>query len=150
MTNLGIVGLDAYEVGRLRRLPHGHDIPGMDITLAGVDVTTPDPTTDGDTAQAVTGAFVPFGTPTRAGQQVRAGLPATASVMRCNLDGSGLELVAWGLRNAYGLGFLPDGRLLAVDQGPDDRGSRPVGNAPDLLFETGDRSAMAWRGPGSA
>ena len=55
--------------------------------------------------------------------------------MRCNPDGSGLELVAWGLRNAYGLGFLPDGRLLATDQGADDRGSRPVGNAPDMLFE---------------
>ena len=26
-------------------------------------------------------------------------------------------LVAWGLRNAYGLGFLPDGTLLATDQG---------------------------------
>ncbi|MDP9445144.1 MAG: hypothetical protein M3P83_12660 [Actinomycetota bacterium] len=30
--------------------------------------------------------------------------------------------------------MLPDGRLLAVDQGADDRGSRPIGNAPDVLF----------------
>src|SRR4029453_1493078 len=58
----------------------------------------------------------------------------SAAVMRCYPDGRELELVAWGLRNAYGLGFLPDGRLLAVDQGADDRGSRPVANAPDLLF----------------
>ena len=62
-------------------------------------------------------------------------LPCTAAVMRCDAEGDGLELVAWGLRNAFGLGFLPDGRLLAVDQGADDRGSRPVGNAPDTLFE---------------
>ena len=62
--------------------------------------------------------------------------------MRCNLDGSDLELVAWGLRNAYGLGFLPDGRLLAVDQGADDRGSRPVGNVPDLLFEVREMHGM--------
>jgi glucose/arabinose dehydrogenase len=55
--------------------------------------------------------------------------------MRCNLDGSDLDLVSWGLRNAYGLGFLPDGRLLAVGQGADDRGSRAVRNGPDLLFE---------------
>src|SRR5712691_13216350 len=27
MTNTGIVGLDAYELGWLRRLPHAHDIP---------------------------------------------------------------------------------------------------------------------------
>ncbi len=62
-------------------------------------------------------------------------MPCTASVMRCRPDGSNLELVAWGLRNAYGLAFLPDGRLIATDQGADDRGSRPIGNAPDVLFE---------------
>jgi glucose/arabinose dehydrogenase len=144
MTNLAVVGLDAYEVGWLRRLPHGHDVPGLEVTLTGVDVTTADPTTDRAGAEAVTGAFMPFGTPTRPGQQVPAGLPATASVMRCNLDGSGLELVAWGLRNAYGLGFLPDGRLLALDQGADDRGSRPIGNAPDLLFELRPGAWYGW------
>jgi Tn3 transposase DDE domain len=37
--------------------------------------------------------------------------------MRCDRDGSNLELVAWGLRNPYGLAFLPDARLLAVDLG---------------------------------
>ncbi len=144
MTNLGIVGLDAYEVGWLRRLPHGHDVPGFDVTLAGVNATTPDPTAGIDGAEAVTGAFVPFGTSTEPGQRVPAGLPATASVMRCNLDGSGLELVAWGLRNAYGLGFLPDGRLLAVDQGADDRGSRPIGDAPEVLFEVYSGAWYGW------
>jgi glucose/arabinose dehydrogenase len=64
--------------------------------------------------------------------------------MRCNEDGSELELVAWGLRNAYGLGFLPDGRLLAVDQGADDRGSRPVGNVPDMLFEVRQGAWYGW------
>jgi glucose/arabinose dehydrogenase len=63
--------------------------------------------------------------------------------MRCNLDGSGLEVVAWGLRNAYGLRFTPDGRLLATDQGADDRGSRPIRNCPDFLFEV---RAGAWYG----
>ena len=43
--------------------------------------------------------------------------------MSCALDGSDLRLVAWGLRNAYGISFLPDGRLRVTDQGADDRGS---------------------------
>jgi glucose/arabinose dehydrogenase len=64
--------------------------------------------------------------------------------MRCNEDGSELELVAWGLRNAYGLGFLPDGRLLAIDQGADDRGSRPVGNVPDMIFEVHKGAWYGW------
>ena len=63
--------------------------------------------------------------------------------MRCNPDGSSLEVVAWGLRNAYGLRFTPDGRLLATDQGADDRGSRPIMRCPDFLFEV---RAGAWYG----
>lgn len=142
MSNLAVIGLDAYELGWLRRLPHAHDVPGLDVVLVGTDVDTENPLVD-TAERASTGAFVPFGTGTEPGQRVAAGLPATAAVMRCELDGSGLELVAWGLRNAFGLGFLPDGRLLALDQGADDRGSRPIGNAPDLLFEV---RAGAWYG----
>src|SRR5262249_28411971 len=130
MTNTGIVGLDAYQLGWLRRLPHAHDLPGYNIILAGVNAETPNPLAHGRREWTRTGAFVPFGTSTEQGQAVQGQLPCTAGVMRCNADGSDLELVAWGLRNAYGLGFLPDGRLLATDQGADDRGSRPVGNAP--------------------
>jgi len=144
MTNSAIVGLDSYDVGWLGRLPHSHDVPGYDITLAGVNVETPDPLSDDPNATAVTGAFSPFGTPTIAGQRMAGEVPCTAAVMRCRPDGSGLETVAWGLRNAFGLGFLPDGRLLAVDQGADDRGSRPIGNAPDLLFEVRPQGWYGW------
>jgi glucose/arabinose dehydrogenase len=144
MSNLAIIGLDAYELGWLKRLPHAHDIPGFDLVLAGTDVTTENPLTDEPGAQARTGAFVPFGTPTEPGQRVPAEVPCTAAVLRCELDGSGLELVAWGLRNAFGLGFLPDGRLLALDQGADDRGSRPIGNAPDLLFDVHKGQWYGW------
>ncbi len=144
MTNTGIIGLDAYELGWLRRLPHGHDLPGYDLVLNGVNVETRDPLSAGSNARTQTGAFAPFGVRTEPGQRVAAHLPCTAAIMRCNIDGSNLELVAWGLRNAYGLGFLPDGRLLAVDQGADDRGSRPVGNVPDMLFEVREGAWYGW------
>jgi glucose/arabinose dehydrogenase len=144
LTNTGIIGLDAYELGWLRRLPHGHDLPGYDLVLNGVNVETRDPLHSSADARTQTGAFVPFGVRTEPGQRVAAQLPCTASIMRCNVDGSELELVAWGLRNAYGLGFLPDGRLLAVDQGADDRGSRPVGNVPDMLFAVREGAWYGW------
>jgi glucose/arabinose dehydrogenase len=144
MTNTGIVGLDAYELGWLRRLPHAHDIPGYDVVLTGVNIETQNPLKNEQGAQVRTGAFAPFGTQAEEGQRIIAQLPCTAGVMRCNPDGSNLELVAWGLRNAYGLGFLPDGRLLATDQGADDRGSRPVGNAPDMLFEVHQGAWYGW------
>ncbi|HEV2953107.1 MAG TPA: sugar dehydrogenase [Candidatus Dormibacteraeota bacterium] len=135
MTNMGIVGLDAYEMGWLRRLPHAHDVPGLDMVLTGVNVTTNNPLPEIAEETVATGAFSPFGTATGPGQVVPAGTPPTAAVMRCNPDGSELELVAWGVRNGYGIGFLPDGRLIVIDQGADDRGSRPIGNAPDLVWE---------------
>src|SRR6266581_8898286 len=144
MSNTGIIGLDAYELGWLRRLPHAHDLPGYDITLAGINIETANPLNKQADTRTKTGAFVPFGKVTEAGQRITAQLPCTAAVMRCNPDGSNLELVSWGLRNAYGLGFLPDGRLLAVDQGADDRGSRPVGNVPDLLFEVHENAWYGW------
>jgi glucose/arabinose dehydrogenase len=144
MTNTGIIGLDAYELGWLRRLPHAHDLPGHDLVLVGINVETPDPLSDRSDARASTGAFVPFGTSTEPGQRIPARLPCTAAMMRCNPDGTDLELVAWGLRNAFGLGFLPDGRLLAIDQGADDRGSRPLGNAPDALYEVRPGAWYGW------
>jgi glucose/arabinose dehydrogenase len=140
MTNTGIVGLDALALGWLRRLPHAHDVPGYELELTGVNVETEDPFRGG---RVRTGAFAAFGSSTEVGQRIAATLPCTASVMRCELDGSKPELVAWGLRNAFGLGFL-DGRLFALDHGPDDRGSRPVGNAPDALFEIRQRAWYGW------
>jgi glucose/arabinose dehydrogenase len=144
MTNTGVIGLDAYELGWLRRLPHGHDLPGYDIELTGVNIETANPLSQEPGARISTGAFVPFGSVTEPGQSISARLPCTAAVMRCNQDGSELELVAWGLRNAYGLGFTPDGRLLAIDQGADDRGSRPVGDAPDVLYEVRQGAWYGW------
>jgi hypothetical protein len=143
MTNSGVVGLDAYELGWLRRLPHAHDVPGLPVRLRGENFATAG-VSPGGAETVVTGAFHPFGSPSLPGERVAPALPCTASVMRCRPDGTGLELVAWGLRNAYGLRFLPDGRLLALDQGADDRGSRPIGGAPDLLFEVRPGRWYGW------
>ena len=141
MTNTGIIGLDAYDLGWLKRLPHMHDVPGLEIELNGTAVETDDPFRPG--RRATTGAFAPFGTVRPPGTRLPGKLPCTSAVMRCHPDGSDLELVAWGLRNAFGLLFLRDGRLLACDQGADDRGSRPVGGVPDLLFDVREG---AWYG----
>lgn len=131
-TNMGVVGLDSYDLGWLGKLPEGADIPGLDIVVSDATFETPDPRAPDQ--RISTGVFAPFGT-TGGERRIAGRVPCTAAVLRCNLDGSELELFAWGLRNAFGLLFLADGRLLATDQGADERGSRPIGNAPDLLFE---------------
>jgi glucose/arabinose dehydrogenase len=133
MTNSGVVGLDSSDIGWLLRHDHPGDIPGLPVELTDARFHTEDPTAPG--TSVATSAFSRFGTSLAPGTRLEGRLPCTAAVMRVRPDGSDLELVAWGTRNPFGLVFLPDGRLLALDQGADDRGSRPIGNAPDLLLE---------------
>src|SRR5947209_19155723 len=105
MTNTAIVGLDAYELGWLRRLPHAHDIPGYDIVLAGVNLETANPVHNGQGERTQTGAFVPFGTTTEAEQHIRGQVPCTAAIMRCNPNVSDLDILACGVRQRKGLGL---------------------------------------------
>jgi glucose/arabinose dehydrogenase len=55
-------------------------------------------------------------------------------VLRVRPGGGGAELVAWGLRNPFGLAFAPDGTLFVTNNAYDDRGSRPVWGAADHLW----------------
>jgi glucose/arabinose dehydrogenase len=142
MTNSGVIGLDSHDLAWLREVPHNCDIPGYDITLSDFEAETDDPRFPNG-GRARTGAFAPFGA-SASDRRIEGRVPCTASVMRCNPDGSALELVAWGLRNAYGIGFLPDGRLLATDQGADARGSRPILNCPDFLYEIRPGAWYGW------
>jgi glucose/arabinose dehydrogenase len=143
MTNTGVIGLDAYDLGWLKLLPHARDVPGLEIVVRRLEFPTDDPR-EGGTGHSVTGPFADFGSVHPEGTRMKASLPCTSAVMRCDPDGGDLELVAWGLRNAFGLLFLADGRLIATDQGADDRGSRPVGNIPDLLFEVRQGRWYGW------
>jgi glucose/arabinose dehydrogenase len=133
VTNSGVVGQDNVLFGWLPVRPKMHDIPGQDIVLTGQNFETggrllPFP-------RKKTGAFVPFGTPTQAGQVIPGRVPATASIMRVRPGGGRPELYAWGIRHAFGIAFSPDGRLYATDTTYDNRGSRPIENAPDSLWQ---------------
>ncbi len=133
-TNAGVVGLDNFAFGWAQEHPDFHDTPCRDVTLAGLNRTTPNPLTPDEGDRATTGAFVPFGTSTEAGQVIPGALPCSGAVMRVRPDGSGLELVAWGFRNPFGLAFAPDGALYVTENQYDVRGSRPVFGTGDLLW----------------
>lgn len=75
-------------------------------------------------------------------------------IVRMRADGSGLERVATGFWNAFGLGFDAHGRLLAVDNDPDSRGPNrllhivPGGNYGyrTLYGPSGLHPYQAWEG----
>jgi glucose/arabinose dehydrogenase len=142
-TNSGVVGTDNFEFGWLPRNPEFHDVPCEDIVLNGSNYPTPNPLTEASD-RVVTGAYVPFGTPTRAGQTIRGELPCSGAIMRVRPDGSDLELVAWGLRNPFGLAWGAGGGLLASENSFDERGSRPVFGTGDLLWRIQPGTWYGW------
>jgi glucose/arabinose dehydrogenase len=129
-------------MGWLERRPEFHDIPGQDVVLAGLNFTAKDPRRDGQ--EVTTGAFSPFGTPTTAGQVVPGRVPCSGAILRLPPGGGELRLVAWGFRNPFGLAFGPDGTLYATDNGYDERGSRPVWGAGDLLWAVREGLWYGW------
>jgi glucose/arabinose dehydrogenase len=134
-TNSGVVGLDNFLFLWLPHYPQAHDVPARDLRLTGEKWTTLNPMILGTTEEsklAVTGAFQPFGK--GAVDVARGEVKANGTILRMNPDGSALEVYAWGLRNPFGVVWGPDGRLYASENGYDERGSRPVANAPDHVW----------------
>lgn len=134
-TNSGVVGEDNYRFGWLKRYPDVHDVPCRDLTLAGINFETENVLKPGSGEKVLTGAFVPYGVATESGQVVKGRIPCSGAVMRIPPEGGAAELVAWGFRNPFGLAFSPQGRLYLTENQFDERGSRPVFGAGDLLWE---------------
>jgi glucose/arabinose dehydrogenase len=136
-TNSGVVGLDNFRMGWLEKFPTFRDVPAHDVILSGQVFQTLDVLTALAAGQArivQTAPFYPFGQASSRAAIVRGQLKSNGTILRMNPDGTGLEVFAWGLRNPLGLAFTGDGRLLVTDNGYDDRGSRPIANAPDCLW----------------
>lgn len=143
VTNSGVVGIDNAAFGWLKRHPELHDIPCADIVLTGENFET-EPLPEGKGNKAVTGAFLPFGTGSTAGQVIKGKLPCSGAILRVPLSGGEMELVAWGLRNPYGMAVSPEGKMYVTENAADSRGSRPLWGAGDVLWEIVPGSWYGW------
>jgi glucose/arabinose dehydrogenase len=143
-TNSGVVGEDNADFGWLLRKKDFHDIPCKDIILKGENYTSSNVLTTDPKDVATTGAYSPFGTATTEGQVIKGSLPCNGSILRMPVEGGKLELVAWGLRNPFGLAVSADNRLFITENGYDDRGSRPVWGSGDVLWEIKDNTWYGW------
>jgi hypothetical protein len=104
-TNSGVVGEDNVRLGWIKTAPQFHDIPAKNITLTGQNFVTVNPLTAESNDTATTGAFVPFGTPTKEGQIIKGDIKCNV-VLSANMDGTDLTLVGWGFRSVYGITFF--------------------------------------------
>jgi glucose/arabinose dehydrogenase len=142
-TNTGIVGADNAAYEWLPQFPEFCDSPARDVVLAGRNYESPNVL--GDVTQKVrTGAYVPFGTETHPGQTIRGSTKCTGAVLRCAPDGNALSVVAWGLRNPYGIALHPDGRLFVTEHGSDERSARQIIGDLDDLYEIRDGAWYGW------
>jgi glucose/arabinose dehydrogenase len=143
-TNSGVVGPDNAKFGWLARHPEFHDIPCHDVTLSGASFESENPLTPDRDDRISTGAFSKLGHKSERGEVVRGQLPCNGAVMRVPLKGGPVELVAWGFRNPFGLAFGLDHALYVTDNGYDDRGSRPVFGAADVLWRVQPGAWYGW------
>jgi glucose/arabinose dehydrogenase len=141
-TNAGVVGADNFAYEWLPHFPDAHDVPARDVRLVGWNYEFQNVL--GSVRETVrTGGFVPFATETAPGGVIP-GQAKCTGILRCNPDGSELELVAWGLRNPYGLAIHPDGRLFATEHGMDERGARYIVGDVDDFYQIESGRWYGW------
>jgi glucose/arabinose dehydrogenase len=143
VTNSGVVGIDSYIFGWLDKHPRLAETPCQDITLVGENFVSENPLSR--TRESVTtGAYKAFGTPSRAGEVIKGSPKCGGSVVRFAPNGSEFEVVAWGLRNPFGLKFDRAGQLWVTSHGADVRGSRNIFNDPDYMIRVQEGAWYGW------
>ena len=131
-TNSGVVGLDNEWI---YTNPLVCDYAGEYILLNGQNFETNNILIENPQLEKVnTGAYSPYGIPNRPNEIRKGVIRASGSILRANLDGSELELYAWGFRNPSYLKFDDTNRLFVSNNGFEIRGSRPIANAYDEFF----------------
>lgn len=144
VSNSGVPTFEEALFGWLPDMPWMRDAPAKEVTLTGSNYPTFDVLSPNSLKTIHGGAYLPFGTPSKAGQTIPAHPRPTGAVYRANPDGSDLEVIAWGIRSPFGFAKGPNGRIYMTNHAEDDRGGRPVGNAPDSLIEIRENAWYGW------
>lgn len=112
----------------IMRSPDVRATPCRDIVLTGRNFKTADFRTEDTGDSVLTGAYVPYGTPTEPGQVIQGVTLCGGSILSfdpTNPMGT-VETHAWGFRNLIGLAWDQRGNMYAAENGYDIRGARPV------------------------
>jgi len=135
-TNSGVVGLDNWGVGWVRRDSKVHDQPWTKLRLRGVRMDSRNPLAGlfGPGEKAVTGAFQKFDTANKSWVYPPQDGKFNGAIYSVALEGGDLRAEASGIRLPRGLAFNPTGlTLYFTNNGMELRGSRPVRDDPDVF-----------------
>jgi glucose/arabinose dehydrogenase len=134
-TNSGVVGIDNWAIGWVRRWPGVRDLPWTKLRLRGVRMDSRNPLAGlfGPGEKAVTGGFQKFDTANKSWVYPPTNGKFNGAIYSVAPDGGDLKAEAWGIRLPRGLGFNHLGTLYFTNNGMELRGSRPVKDDPDTF-----------------
>lgn len=133
--NAGVV--DMSIAPWVMKSPNLRPIPCQDIVLTGMNFKSADFRTPAPGDTVLTGAFLPFGTPSTPGQVIKGAKLCGGSILSFdpkNAMGT-IQTHAWGFRNLIGIAWdKKTGAMYAAENGYDVRGSRPVKDEADVTL----------------
>lgn len=143
-TNAGVVGIDLAPF--VMRSPNLRPTPCQNIVLTGRNYLTPDFRTADPSDTVLTGAFVPFGTPTTPGQVIPGTNKCGGAILVFDPASpeTTLRPFAHGFRNVIGFAWNASGEMFAAVNGYDLRGSRPFNDKLDATYRVREGAWYGW------
>ena len=142
--NSAVMGPDVAPF--VSRVPGLKTTSARNLVLLGINFKTPDFRTPITTDTVLTGAYVPFGTPTAPGQVIPGTNKPGGAIVSFdpnNAEGT-LQTFAFGFRNIIGLAWNSGGELFAAVNGFDVRGARPVRDNFDATYKVTRNTWFGW------
>jgi glucose/arabinose dehydrogenase len=148
-TNSGVVGLDNWQAGWVRKHRDACDLSFQALYLLGFrfDVANPEASIF-TPSSLVTVPFEPLGT-SNVVQIPAVQFPVqkpSGVIESVALDGGGIRIEAFGVRNPAGIAVDSFGTTYLTDQGMELRGTRPIDNDPDGLYWLTSPGPTQWLG----
>jgi glucose/arabinose dehydrogenase len=136
-TNSGVVGLDNWARGWVKKYPKFCDIPNVSLKLLGYRFDTKNPVAGlfGGNDIAVTAPFQPYGLGNQTRVPKSPNDKPTGAIYSASPTGGDLRVEAHGIRLPRGLGFNEYANLFFTNNGTEMRGSRPAKDDPDALLK---------------
>jgi glucose/arabinose dehydrogenase len=133
-TNSGVVGIDDWTIGWLRKHPQVCDVSPVDLKLYGLKFYSKNPLAGlfSGSDISVTAPLQPFGVSDRTRIKKAVDNKANSAIYSVSQSGGDLQLVCYGIRMPRGIRFN-EFRGYATINGMEFRGTRPIKDDPDAM-----------------